>query len=341
MAEPPPRGRVDLAKDLGLTVASLDALGERLNADFRGETWGFAQFADVGDRRLQSIISDQVLAASEAILTNLLETRVAEMDYGEATAGGARYGVGIDLEDVREDSQIVEFYRAFGSTLDCLAGVSVGVLRIPRSVVKASMRRDLFDLDPSKTSDPATANAWGLFRRRLDELRGGPPDRWMDRALLYRDAAVHRPRQLNMQLQRPSMTPLLLPPSAAHLTWRFDTHLRRKPWLPDLEHLAADEPIERLYLHEPAATTMRGLIERLNEAVETLARELLEVWESVGSGKLRLAVPNWSLPDELDVNFEGFAPDQKATGDIIRGHPQTAIRLGLAEQLRQHEHGTV
>lgn len=328
-------GRVELADKLGLRVERLALLSARFNKDFHVEDWGFAQFADLVDVRLQAIVSDQVLAASEAILTNLLEARVAETDYDEATEGGRRYTAGISLDDVRIDSQIVEFFRAFGSTLDCLAGVAIGVLRVPRSVVRASMNRDLFGLDPDKAPDEATKNAWFLFRASLDALREGPPAKWMDWALLYRNAAVHRPRQLNMMLPRPPKTSLILPEAIALKLLRFDMYLRRRPWLPDLEHLAADEPVEDLFLHEPAPTTMRGLIEMLNHSVETLAHELLQAWDAVGSGKLVLPAATWLLDAEPDIDFGGFVPGRPAEFDMIRGHPQTAIRLVLAERLRR------
>jgi len=330
-------GRVELARAVGLRVGELARLGELLHADFQVGHWGYAQFSDLADVRLQAILSDHLLAASEAVLTNLLEARVAEMDYNEVAGPGESYTPEISIEGIRADSEIIEFFRAFGSTLDCLAGVAVGVLRVPRSIVKASMSRDIFQLDSEKAVDPAVENAWGLFRSRLDDLRAGPPEHWMDWALLYRNAAVHRPRQINMQLNRPPTTSLILPASSIHELLRYDTYLRRRPWLPELEHLAADRPMADLFLAETATQTIRGLMEMLNKTTEVLAGELRQVWEAVREGKLALPSPPWKLDQEPNADFAGFAPDVGATFDEGRGHPSTLKRFELAEHLRQHE----
>jgi hypothetical protein len=329
--------RIQFAREVGLRVEDFAPLLERMNADFRVETWGYDQFARLGDVRVRAIVSDHLLSATEAVLTNLLGTRVAEMDFNEMTGSGIEYTRDFTAEDVREDSVTVEFFRAFGSTLDCIAGVAIGVLRIPRSIIKASVNRDLFDLDPDTAPDDATKNAWRLFRTKLDELRAGAPNGWMDWALLYRNAAVHRPRQINTMLPRAPTTNLILPESSIHTLLKYDIYLRRRPWLPELEHLAAERPIEDLYLNETATQTMRGLMERLNETSETLSRELLKAWDAQGAGTLTLATPKWTLDPEPDIDFAGFAPDPKATGTEIRTHPATATRLELAERLRQHE----
>lgn len=327
--------RVALAAQSGLRIDHLRLLTRRLEEDFRIDHWGYAQLADVGDVRRRAILSDYILASAESVVTNLQEARTAELDYGALTAEGIRYADGVRLDDTRQDMLIASFFRAFGSTLDCLAGTAIGVLRVPRAIVRASMRRDLFALDAASATTADARAAWGAFRALLDALRKGPPDSWMDWALLYRNALLHRPRQINMMLPRVPATSLILPPWRAHELLRYDLYLRRRPWLPELEHLAThDRPVEDLFLREPAAQTLRGLMELLNEASERIAEHIRGVWERVAAGELGLASPPWQLEAEPDIEFAGFAPSDAATGDIIRGHTQTATRIALAERVR-------
>jgi hypothetical protein len=43
-------------------------------------------------------------------------------------------------DDTATDIHLVGFFRAFGSTLDCLAAVAIAVLRLDRSIQAASFR---------------------------------------------------------------------------------------------------------------------------------------------------------------------------------------------------------
>jgi hypothetical protein len=68
--------RFTLAEELGLRVVALRDLLRELNAQFRVEDWGYAQFGQLDDVWLQAIVSDHLLAAAEAVVTNLLDARL-------------------------------------------------------------------------------------------------------------------------------------------------------------------------------------------------------------------------------------------------------------------------
>lgn len=90
-----------------------------------------------------------------------------------------------------------------------------------------------------------------------------------------------------------------------------------------------------MFLTETARQTIRGVMERLNDATEELARFLRETWEQITAGALRLQAPadRRQEADEPNVEFAGFAPGTPALGEVMVGHPLLLVRLGLAQRL--------
>ncbi len=102
-----------------------------------------------------------------------------------------------------------------------------------------------------------------------------------------------------------------------------------------MQHLARpDERVENLFLSEAATQTIRGVMERLNEASEEIAQFLRRTWEHAAEGALTLAAPaEWREADEPLVDFGGFAPGPTTAGDVMVGNPLLLVRLGLAQRL--------
>lgn len=325
------------ASQIGVRVERLRRLVAELQTDFRPEDWGFAHYDDIQDLRQRAIVSDQVLTAADAVLTNLVEARVCEIDYSERADEGIRFRDVQDLaHNTRLDLAVVGYFRAFGSALDCLSAVVIGLLRVPSSIQKASMHRDLFDLDPARASTDEQRLAWADVKALLDRHRAGPPDGWIDWALGTRNAFVHRPRQIRMMLPRPAKTRLVLPPQVVRDEMRFELHLRRRPSLPDLQHLALrDGRVEDLFLHESAGQTLRGLTELTNIFVDNLAGLLVNVCGRLRSRALVLTAPaeRWQPEADAAVAFNGFAPVAPTRFETLVGHPLMVKRLALAQRI--------
>lgn len=328
--------RWEHATRLGIKWPDLRNLQEMMAFDYRVDSWGFPQLLDMSDVRLRALASDQIISAADAVLTNLIEARTAETDFQDRNAAGLPMDDEI-RDDVAQDITVIGFFRAFGSTLDCLAGVLIGALRLPVPIYAASMARDLIrDLDPTNAAEPDQANLFAEYRALLDRHRAGPPRDWLDWALSYRNALLHRPRQINMHLQRETNTALWVPRHVARGRVRFDLYLRSRPWLPELQHLAEpDAHVTDLFLHEPATRTLRGLMVNLNELVEDTARWLREPWIKLKEGKLTLPsqVQRWGPAPEPPIQFEGFAPGKPPPNDAMLTHPRTAVRFALAQKL--------
>lgn len=167
-----------------------------------------------------------------------------------------------------------------------------------------------------------------------------------------RNAVVHRARQIRVWLPRASRRPgqpqLLVPTEQpAHRLIRYDPHLRRRPWLPDLASLSAEGEASDNWLLEPATATLPGILERLEVMVEALAEVLLEVWDEVGAGRLELAAPATAWPVDHGSSpsrvaaaerFHGFDPSAQGPSlTSIVMNPRDARRAAIAERLRTRQ----
>jgi hypothetical protein len=330
------QARWDHATGLGITWPHLRNLADMMALDYRDDTWGFPQLQDLSQVEQRAAASDQIISAADAVLTNLIEARTAEADFQDRAKSGVTY-LDDDIDDeTRQDLAVIDFFRAFGSTLDCLAALVIGTVRLPVAIHGASMAHIIGGLDPAKASTPNQAALWSGYRQLLDRQRAGPPDGWLDWALQYRNALLHRPRQINLHLPRKRNTNLWLPQWVAQAQLRFDLYLRSRPWLPELQHLAEPNAnVADLFLHEPATQTLRGLMEHLNGFVEATAEWLREPWIKLKTGGLALPsqVPRWGPVKEPTIGFGGFAPRAVVLPDTVVGNPRTVVRFALAQKL--------
>jgi hypothetical protein len=330
--------------EIGVEAKQLDSFAGRLAEAYNVDEWGFQQLGAIEDVGQRAVVSDQILTAADAIATNLIEARVHLRDFEEMTAAGEREAREIDhlATDTRIDLHVVGFFRAFGSTLDCLAAVAVGILRLPRSIHRTSMTA-LMRLKPAAMQDEQQRARVEEMQELIRDAGSKPVAGWLEWAIEHRNALVHRPRQIDFMVPRRTHAVVVLANPSEWLDLvRYDLHLRSKPWLPDLQHLATPEPkAEELLLAEPAGETMAGLFEQLNAFSERFASWLVGVWDRIEARELTLEVPvdSWKEEPDIEIEFAGFQKKTLNAGDLLRGHPLTTMRLELAERVRRKRGG--
>ena len=337
-------------KVLGLDVDRISSLARRLESDFSADTYGFALFADDLDRRSRAHRSDETVRSAWAIARNLMETRLHEQDLATAVGDGlriARPGKELDdsLRQTNVDRHIVGFFRAFGSTLDTLAAAAVGVLRVPFSITRASFNHltDLRGTAPNEASS-AQRTAWADLHDLLDDHRGKEPEHWLRFSLDYRNSVVHRARPLamNVPMSDDSSAGLIVvtndPVGAALSRGRFQPHLRRRPWSPDLDDLIESRSVDDIWLGEPACITLSGLRSHLNELVEDAVGLLMDRWHRAGLGDIRLDHFAERKPPRPAVSpgysFRGFAEHAELGGSKMVTQRHEIERVKLANRLR-------
>jgi hypothetical protein len=319
---------------IGIDADNLRALEGRLNDEFRAADGGYAVLAALPMPQ-RAVVSDQILTSAHGVIRNLAEARLHEQDLNELLDEGVPYAertFEAQERATRVDLSFVGFFRGIGSALDCAAATTIGVLRLPLSIRRASFGQ-LLNLDDAVAGrQPAWALITELIARHADD-----PPSWLRWTLEMRHALMHRPRQMSFYVPRePEIPPMWLPPAAvipavlARL--RFDPHFRRKPWLPDMQHLA-DPFLGRLpdaVLGEKATQTVRGCFEATNRLVEDIAAFLIEKWADADVQAIEPPTERWALETPPAIEFEGFVPSripEREWEGRISPHDEERLRL--------------
>ena len=332
--------RRQFISSLGLDVAHTQELGDRLLAAIRAGDGGIPFFADL-PLRARAVASDQIVGAARAIEANLVEARLHESNHAAHAADG--FGLPATLQDheraARIGAETVAFFRAIGSTLDCMAALVTGLLRIPQSIRRASFAA-IVRLNPADAPSATTRALWSGMKELVDAQAADPPD-WLAWTLEMRHALMHRARLLDILVARETdLPPLVLPrrvmAETARDRLRADHHFRRRPWLPDMEHLADQQTrIADAILREPETVTIRGIAASTNELVEACSSWLLGEWPTI-EGFVASPVKAWQVEPPRAITFAGFIPDHEMpeVGAMMMS-PRDEERVRLAIFVRE------
>jgi hypothetical protein len=341
--------RWNVLRGNGLVHENLDNLVERLQDDLSVEDSGFPAFFRIADGVQRAVVSDQICQSAFSISENLLEARLhsrqLEAITEEIRVPNRETAEVAVLRGAEMDMAITGSVRALGSTLDCLAATTIGVLRMPTSMTKASfggLARNFPKTRHAKAANTKQARAWGDWGRLVDGHWKLPPVGWFDWLDAMRNLNVHRGRQIHVLMQRlraPEEPQLLVfdqePKELTVSAALFDLHLRNRPGLPDMQDLiTADEG--RVWLGETADVTLAGLLSLVLALVEEASQFLLSWWAYAEKWGAFFPPPveAWALEEEPEPfkGVLGIEPDYPAGFGMVGAH--LAKRLELANKLR-------
>jgi hypothetical protein len=338
-----------------LKIGAIRELSETLNQEFLESSSGFAQFADIPDEIDRAIASDQIAQSARAIAENLLEAQLhyeaLKKLFGD---DGLSYPSGADPQEYARqgaeiDLHITGFVRALGSSLDCLAAVTTGVLRIPESIHRAGLPtlegrlRDRI-LGKGKSGSPDHEQSWQEFYDLIQQHAASPPTGWFEWLGGMRNLNVHRARLTRVMLGRgkeddhPVIVVFSSEPIDLTKGAKFDMHLRKRPHLPDMQDFITAPKAEDLFLNETTETTLFAVLHLTDAFLEEAASFLLTWWRRIEGQVKDFPAPTgkWGLEPDNATPFDGIAPGSKNMDayESLRGHPELTKRLGLAERLR-------
>jgi len=337
---------------LGTTMPAHGRLEVALYEVLSASDWGFAQFIDIEDVEQRAFASDLVLSAVEGVEVNVREMALCAIDYERLVGPNGRTMPAPDatLDELMDWKRIqrtaTDFARAFGSTTDCIAAVTIGVLGLPASLHGAS-GKDLLTMPQLSAKVPESQAAAADAARDAFARRTASPEGWLEWALELRDAVVHRGHLTQTWITRPRRTRgkqifVSTEQPIARLI-RLEPHLRAQPWHPDILTLSTPDVSagEAIWLAEPALHTMREITGRTIALVDALCGVLFEAFTTDRTGWV-LPEKQWYLERDLSkkrtqaaASFRGFDPDYPVPPpDSMHVHPRSAQRLMLAEQLR-------
>jgi hypothetical protein len=344
--------RDELFGDLAIQRDHLLALRRRLDNDFDVAASGFAQLSDITDDRDRGVISDQIRASASSVLDNLLEARLAEARVSDLLKDERRMPtaetVKASIRTTAEiDREIAGWSQSLSSAFDCMTAAAIGIARIPLSITKAQLSHLHTNVPQAiPTATPRQQQAWQEMLDLLDVHRASYPEGWFEWLTGMRVLSTHRARQTRIFVQKTrdddQEPPLIIlssnPEEINRAAATFEFRLRRRPQVPDMQDLIDVRLAHKLWINEPATTTLPGVSLVVNELLEEWAEHLLATWQKAGDHPQDFPVPtsSWAPERQLPTGFAGVAPLTKvfrARGGEIHLHPTLQKRLELAERL--------
>lgn len=344
----------ELRAALGTSVPDLAQLLATLRNGLTSDAWGFSQLADIADEEQRAVVSDQVLSAAEGLQDALVDAGISAYEVRDLTGpNGIAYAAREDsLNDMLKGQKlrraVASFFDATGTALDCLAAVLIVVVRMPLSVQRADYY-NLITLDTTKdypkafdvSFSQAQRQIWDDLQAELAAAAGQGPTDWLPWSLEMRNALTHRGRVTDVFMPRKISGRLALPPSALsqpQRNYRYDLHLRSRPWLPGIEQMLAGPELPDSWLGEPATTTIDGLRDALATFCERLASWAEAQWVREPYPTFAPPVHRWTLPIPPQISFAGIRPGNTveisgAIGGVNEQH------LRMAERLRRRRAG--
>ncbi len=344
----------DARAALGVDLPHWSSLETEILNDFvEQQPYGIGWWAPAPGTSRRILIADQLSCCLASVAGNMTEAALHWLEYLDASdRDSARFanavrmlstGPVIDPPRPRSASEQLApdfvrmhqagLIRAIASTLDCLAGVIIGVAALPQNILKADFKQARTLLARIDGSASAGKKAQAEFAVLLERaIADAGPQGWLDWTLDLRNMLVHRGRRIELGQYLP-ITPVLLGPDGRPAPRaRRVSHLPRDPGRSDIE-VFIDAPWN-LVLHEEEARTLEGVKHSAMLLLETAAGHLLDLWRwrRVHPGDLRQPADQWKNgPSEQSTGFNGYAPDSLSLEPSMgMMHPTTARRFRAA-----------
>lgn len=340
---------------LGVDTPTWEQLARMIFADLTTRPpYGIGWWAPHPGTSRRILISDQLYACTESVSTNMIEAALHRLEFVDsADRHGDRFVNAVRFENGRpsfnpprplnplEDLsiQMVRLHvagvvRALAGALDCMAGTIIGVLALPKSILKADfgqVRGVLKKKAAGKSTDGEIVLA--SFAEEFERLIGtAGPAEWLDWELAFRNMLVHRGRRIDVGQYVPRAPALLGPGGQPILRVRVVNHLPRDPGRSDVEVFL--EPSRTLILTEDADQTLDGLLRSTKTLIEGAAKELIKVWNWRREHPDSLPQPTEQWPNGAStdsIGFCGYAPGSFEYGpDMMLTHPVVAQRISAA-----------
>ncbi len=319
-----------LGKALGVPLTGMTGLMRAVLKDIDEDATGIGWMTPEPSRR-RILVSDQLYACADGVARNLVESKLAYLDFEEVQSEYMRFlergvthqGRGYaypkpqsawdDLYPFRQGAHLASCVRGLGAALDCLGSVIVGVAALPLSILKADYRKSLEILaaTAAKAADPGAPVLRELRDQLASNLCTSGPDGWLNWMWGLRHSVVHRGRRMgysDISVERTILGALL------EVRWT----LPLMPALSEAEAWHAASEMRASQLHEQATTTLGGLVHATAALVDQDASALLSLWRTRRDAPDLLPQPlkvQWPSVEAVRAPvppFRGFAPDETA-----------------------------
>ncbi len=328
-------------------VPSAKKLVEEICSDFDTDEFGISWWKSLPTQE-RILISDYLFQCVTGIEVNLME---AKLHYFEWLDANEKHNIKIanivsrdsqgnlvekmpksiapidDLPLKLENLHLCGFFRAIGSALDCLGATIIGVVALPVSMRKSSIKsaqESLKKLNDLGSSGSTLQKGFSDFFANA-RTNCGPND-WLEWADQYRNMYVHRGRRI--LFTKTSAKKKLFYDSNELIIPRSEctTHFGKFPDRSDAEAFVKSEEV---ILNEDATVTLSGIFESCRELNEQICEELLSIWKERRNNPSLLEQPQNQWDDKIrNCDFSGYDSNAaKIDMNSIRSHPNILRRM--------------
>jgi hypothetical protein len=244
-----------------------------------------------------------------------------------------------DLPNNLETLHLCGFFRAIGSSLDCLGAAIIGVLGLSTSLRKSDILSAERALEKIKAAKNPGEQLQLDFKAFLETVKAdsGPED-WFEWTMQYRNMFVHRGRRITYNQLKPREVLLLdhmervIPRATSSL------HMATHPDKSDAEALIQN----KIVLNEDAEITFKGIFKSCRDMLETVSERLVSIWQERRANPTLIEQPEaqWNSLFKA-CKFTGYTPNAAPLGaDEMIGHPVLKHRMLAASVDDAHRSNT-
>lgn len=328
---------------LGADVPSANLLTTEIWNDLDARTFGVSWWTLPDEERI--LISDYLYQCAYGIETNLTEAKLHYLEWLDARdRQNARIADVVqfnafdepdvkmppttapidDLPNALEALHICGFFRAIGSSLDCLGAAIIGVLALNTGL----RRSDIGTAERALAAATADPQKDFLTFYNDAKSRVGVKD-WLLWTTQYRNMLIHRGRLIVQHQLIQRKNPLLDSKGKTIIRTDATTHLSRFPDKSDVETWLKPPP---RVLNEDADITLQGIFKSCRDFEEVVSQHLVKIWKERRTNPTLLDQPKsqWKNPSVL-VDFDGYSTqDKEVGGDLGIVNPLVARRMKAA-----------
>lgn len=314
---------------IGADIPSAEKLANEIFSDFDTNNFGIKWWTSLPTEE-RILISDYLYQCASTIDTNLVEAKLHFLEWLDAKKinnekiansitldAGGEFSFKIplpkspydELHRKLEEMHICGFFRAIGSTLDCLGALIIGVLALPIGLRRGDIGKVEKKLNNLIDTGDKCSQIQLEFKDFFEDVKTscGSLD-WLEWADQYRNMYVHRGRRTIFQAVKAREIPIFNANGQLIPRARLELHLAKYPDRSEIEAFIQSKDIN---LNEEAEITIKGIFESCRILTETICEKLLSIWILRRNNPNLLEQPNKQWTDIIrECNFVGY--DSKA-----------------------------